>query len=1163
MWNNRNHSFVGKSVFHYCMIAISRGLFCILYFFQPIPLSVFSTPIPIAFQHLFSTDGLSHNSVRAIAQDKNGFIWIGTDEGLNRYDGIEFTVYKNSSDPGSISSNLITDILFDRRGYGWIATDNGLNRWDPKTNRFKRYQFDTDYPGKPGVNFILILTEDSKGQIWIGTVNGLHVYNYDTDTFNSFFHDPNDPATLSFSHINDVFEDHEGVLWIATHSKGMNCLNHDGKTFTRIVPDQNDPTPSIPWTPTCVYQDRLNRYWVGTWDKGLLRFDPDRLAFEPVQEIQNCNVKFIREDRLGNLWIGTVGEGLYQYDATTETFSVHRHDPTVPTSLSSNRIQSFFQDRNDLYWVGVLNGGVHTFRDPKTQIQFYQPSLITKTSLSDKSVMSIFEDRAGTVWIGTREKGLDRYNPETGEYKNFIYATDTNKPHIDTIVVNHVYSINQLDDGRIVVGTLGYGLLLFDPKTEVFTYFFEEENLPYIGYFRTIKDIVRDAQGRYWVCNDDGQVICLDSSLHITRVYGEKDQKFRYPRLTALEFLDERHLWVGAEAEGLHLLDIETGQITFFTHNPNDSTSLSNNTVWDILKDRHNRIWIATNNGLNRYIPETGGFAVVQALTAFPSQAILGIVEDESGALWLSTNRGLIRYRPEDNQAIGYGFHNGIQGYEYASKSCYAGKNGKLYFGGFNGFNIIDTETFKDYPSKAPLVLSEIKVNGEPYVSDGPVWNIESLELPYYQNNLEILFSLLDYAAPSLNKLEYRIGDSQEWQTMNQSQKILFADLSPGIRQFQIHGINADDSISSKSKVLSVSNLPPFWMTWWFRSLLILVFLGIVYSVYLYRVWRIKRENKRLEKEVASRTASLELERDYFRSTIQASPLMIFGITPEGILNFLNPTAETILQMESGNLVGKPWWTIAGNTSDMQTLQSLQETLLEQNVYELELELGFKSGESRTLIWNFIQRKNEKGQLTDVLAFGDDISSRKRMEKQLLRLSNEDGLTQVANRRCFDQQLQKEWQRGLRDRTPITVCMIDIDYFKHYNDTYGHLAGDQCLRKIAAILQRLLNRPADLLARFGGEEFVALLPNTDSQGGSHVAEGIRQRLEESNIPHQSSLISNWITVSIGVATLMPDKDTSVEILLRMADKALYEAKKMGRNQVVKYAETEGTYQTNY
>ena len=1158
----RKHFVAVLSAYFLCFSipAMIRGLFYVLLLICLPQLRTFSDHVPISFQHLFSTGGLSNNTVRAIAQDKNGFVWIATDEGLDRYDGIQYTVYKNSpSDPESISSNLILDLMFDHKGYCWVATDNGLNRLNPLTNHFTRFLFDDAGSGKPGVNFILALCEDAKGRIWIGTVNGLHVYSYETETFVNFFHNPDDPTTLSFNHINDIFEDHEGTIWIATHSKGFNRLNDDGKTFTRIVPEKSDPTPAIPWTPTCIFEDSKNRYWIGTWDKGLLRFHPERLparsAFEPVKEIQNCNVRLIQEDHSGNLWIGTVGEGLYKYDAVTADFSVYRHDPSVESSLSSNRIQSFLLDRNNLFWIGVFNGGVNTFRDPKTQVQHYQPGLIAKTSLSDKSVMSIMEDSSGIVWIGTREKGLDRFDPKTGEYKNYIFATESNKPHIDTVVVNYVYSLHQLDDGRLLVGTMGYGPLIFNPTTETFTNFYNKDNVTQTGYFLAAKDIVQDHQGQYWICSDDGLVICLDSKIQLSRVYGKTGDKFHFNRLTVLAFNDDRHLWVGAEAEGLHLLDIDTGKITYFSHNPANPASLSNNTIWDIIKDRQGRIWIGTNDGLNRYVPETGGFEIVNNLQAFPSRAITGIVEDEFGALWLSTNRGLIRYNPQRNTASWYGLHNGIQGYEFVPKSRYAGKSGRLYFGGHNGFNIIDTKTFKDYPSNAPVVLSDIQVNGAPYISDRQVWDIHSIELPFKQNNLDFLFSLLDYAAPSLNKLEYRIGESQDWKTMNQSQRILFADLSPGVRKLHIRGTNADGSISPKIKEFTISILPPFWMTWWFRGLLAAVFLGIVFAIYAARVWRIKKENKWLEKEVAHRTAALELERDYFHSTIQSSPLMIFGFTPEGILTFLNPTAEIILQSESNKLVGKPWWTITCNSADLQVLKDIHETLREQNIYELELELSFRQGNIRTLVWNFIQRKSERGLLTDVLGFGDDISVRKRMEDQLLRLSNEDGLTQIANRRCFDQQLQKEWFRALRDQLPLSICLIDIDYFKRYNDTYGHLEGDSCLRQVAANLQDQLRRPGDMAARFGGEEFIVLLPNTNSQGAHQVAERIRLQIENLNIPHRDSLISDRVTISIGVATMIPAKDDASESLLTMADKALYQAKEKGRNQVVDFIRT--------
>ncbi|MDX9754841.1 MAG: diguanylate cyclase [bacterium] len=1107
--------------------------------------------IPISFHHLETVDGLSNHSVRTIAQDSKGFVWMGTDEGLNRYDGISFHVYKNSpDDPHSLSSNRTFDLIFDRQGYAWVATDYGLNRWDPQSDQFTHFFFDSIYPDKPGINFILNVFEDSQGLIWIGTVNGLHRYSYETQSFESFFHDPNDTTTLSLSLINDVLEDHEGTIWIATHSKGMNRLKKGETTFTRIMPEQDDPTPSIPWTPTCLFEDKDHQFWVGTWDKGLLRFDPDTLAFTPVPEIINCNVRFIKQDRSGSLWVGTIGNGLYVQTPDRKSFTQYLHDPSVKTSLSSNRIYSFLQDQNDLFWVGTLNGSVNTFRDPQTQIQHYQPGLISKTSLSDKSVMSITEDAQGIVWIGTQEKGLERFDPDTGLYKNYIYATEENKPHLDVVVTNYIYSIQPRSDGQLLLGTLGYGLVLFNPTTETFTFFNQPENLPYFGYFRTAKDITVDSQDRYWLCNDDGHVICVDQSIRIQQVHGTGAEKFSFPRLSALTFQDDRSLWVGTEAEGLNRLDTQTGKITVFTHQPQNPASISNNTIWDIVKDSQGRVWVGTNDGLNQFDPATDSFQRILAIDSFPSQAILSILEDSSGNLWLSTNRGLIRFNPLTNAANWYGLHNGIQGYEFAPKSRFAGSSGNLYFGGMYGFNIIDTNTFRDYPCNAPLVLSQIQVDGAPYQTNRMVWDLDEIVLPFKKNNLEFLFSLLDYTAPDLNILEYRIGETGAWQKMNQTQKILFADLSPGVRQLHIRGTNADGSRSPHEKEFSITILPPFWMTWWFWTLLALAFIGSIVAYFTLRMRRIQQEKKNLEELVAHRTAVLAAERDYFHSTIQASPLMIFGFTPDGILTFLNPTAEIMLQIDSRSLVGQPWWNISSIADERRTLQSIHQTIQTQCIFDLELCLTFLPGTPRTMMWNFIQRISATGVLKDILAFGNDITERKKMEEQLFRLSIEDGLTHIANRRWFDAQFQKAWLQAASTQTPISLCMIDIDFFKRYNDLYGHLKGDDCLRQVAGNLQSQLHRPSDLVARFGGEEFVIMLPNTFPFEGQQIAERFRSHIESLQIPHEDSPIASSVTISVGIATLIPKADIRTDTLLAMADQALYEAKKKGRNQVI-------------
>ncbi|MDP8246321.1 MAG: two-component regulator propeller domain-containing protein [Candidatus Hinthialibacter antarcticus] len=837
---------------------IQRLLSAILCLFLA-PQFVYSN-IPIRCNHITTLDGLSNNSVRAIAQDQNGFIWFGTNEGLNRYDGVNFTIFKyDPYEIDSLSSNLVMYLLVDRQGFLWIATDDGLNRWDPATGKITRFPSSAPSHDRPGANFILTLFEDSLGRIWVGTVNGLRVFSHETNEFKNYYHDPNDPATLSLSHINDVFEDHNHTIWVATHGKGMNRLNDDGETFTRIMPDQDDLTPSIPWTPTCIYEDSKNRYWVGTWDKGLLRFDPVNMSFEPVDEMRTVNVRFVREDQYGNLWVGTLGNGLYYLDALSEQFSVYQSDPIVDSGLSSDKIYSFFQDRNELFFVGTANGGANTFRHPKYQIQHYQPNSISNTSLSDKSITSILEAYDGIVWIGTQDHGLDRFDPSTGEYKNYIYATEENKPHIDTVVVNYIYSIKELGDGRLLIGTLGYGLGVFDPTTEQFNFFYGEESLPYIGYHNSIKDIVIDKQNQIWVCNDNGYVLCLDTTFKIKKIYGDKPNTFSYPRLTALEFQDDQNLLVGAESEGLNLLNIETGEISYFKHDPYNPDSISDNTTWDILSDHQGQIWIGTDAGLNLFHPNSGEFEDITELHKFPSRAVLGIVEDNNGNLWLGTNRGLVRYDPSINKADLYRHHNGIQGYEFTPRSSFVSSNGKLYFGGNYGFNIIDADTFRDYPNRSPILLSNIRIEGEKYPSDPLIWKTDSFELPYSKNDLALRFVLLDYTVSSKNTLEYKMGDSNDWMAINNSQEILFADMSPGKRKLIIRGANADGTLGSYTKELTVTVLPPYWMTWQFRTLAVFAVCILIYLGYKSRVRRIAKHNEELKNEVEEQIARLKI----------------------------------------------------------------------------------------------------------------------------------------------------------------------------------------------------------------------------------------------------------------------------------------------------------------
>lgn len=816
--------------------------------------------LPVTFRSILASDGLSNNTVRDVLQDDYGYIWIGTNEGLNRYDGLTFSVFRNDPvDPQSLSSNLIIDLLMDSNGRLWVGTDDGLNRMEDN-GRFHRYDFSSIHPEHTGTDFILTLMEDSKGRIWIGSVNGLHVYQPETNSFKSYFHDPDDPWSLSRSHINGILEDHEGEIWITTHGKGINRFISENETFERIVADDlNDLDPAIPWTPTCIVQDSQQRIWVGTWDRGLFRFFPQSREFRPVPQTEFFNIRKIFEDRDGNIWVATLGQGILFIEADTDQMFFYKHDSVVDTSLTGNYVHSIMQDKTGLYWVGVEGGGVNTFRFPRYQAQHFQPTSIHETTLQDARVSALLEDRQGQVWIGTQEAGLHRFDPQSGEYRTYIYAREDNRPTDDTVVINYVYSLRLLPNDQLLVGSMGYGLLVFDPRSETFRTFFQEETLPYIGYYQTIKDIEHHPDGNYWVCNDEGRVIELNKELEIVRVFGGDENPFSFKRFTSLEFMDETHLWIGTEAGGLNLLDIESGDIHVYTHDVNDSNTLSNNSIHDLLVDSQGRLWAATRSGLNRYHPQTDSFEQIEAIRGHPSETIMGMLEDSSGSLWLSTKRGLIRYDPEADKARWYGPHNGVQPNEFGLHSCYAGAKGTLYFGGLSGWNRIQIPTFRDYDTDAPLSLNSIRVNGSRYSFDQDLNSLNAIELSYNNNNLALQYALLDYADPEKNRLEYRLTPDEQWQSMNESYEIIFADLSPGERNLQVRGWNADGFLSSETEEFTVLILPPFWLTWWFAMLCSLTAIAFAVILYRHRVRQIANQNYLLQKKVDEQIAQLKI----------------------------------------------------------------------------------------------------------------------------------------------------------------------------------------------------------------------------------------------------------------------------------------------------------------
>ena len=857
----------------------------------------FTPPTSTRFEHFSLEDGLSQSAVLELLQDRAGYLWVGTQDGLNRYDGYGFSVYKNDpDDPNSLSHNSILQLIQDSSGAIWIGTwGGGLNRLDPQTGKITRYMHNPADPtslsndtvaalwedqrgsiwvgtmggglsrldrvssrfthyrhkeGDPrtiGSDFVSTIYEDADGKLWLGTggfgTEGSGVDRFDTirETFTHFRHDPADPATLSSDTIStiypDIFPDGSGKLWVGTGGfslpgHGLNLLDPATGRVTRYIHDEADPSSIANDTILSVYTDRQGRTWVGTWSGGLelMQRDGDKITFvhhrnDPYQasSISADIVWPILEDTSGVLWVGTINGGLNKVNPQTQRFGLFRKHPDDPTSLSFDVIGGFYEDRAGGVWVGTWGGGLNLFERAAGTFTRYMHDANDPDSLGEDTVSAVYEDAEGAIWAGSFA-GLDKLDRATGKFTHYrhIPADPT------SIGADSVYSLLPAPDGKLWVGMLG-GLDLYDPATDKFTHFVHDRYDP--------------------------------NSLPGNEV-------------TALYYDRAGRLWLGTWHDGLAYLDPEAwakGEARFvrFRHDPNDSSTLSDNGVWSIHQDRTGAIWAGTQAGLNRLDLRTGKFTHYLEKDGLPNSSVTCIQEDEGGNLWLSTNNGLVRLNPILMRFRTYDVSHGLQSNEFNSGACMRSRNGEMFYGGVHGFNVFRPSDIRDNPNPPPVVVTGFDVFNRPVPVD--LSGMKPIDLSYQQNFVSFDFAALDYRAPQKNRYAYKLdGFDKDWVEAGDRRYASYTNLPAGSYTFRVRGSNNDGVWNEAGLALPLRVAPPMWQTWWFQVSALLLVVGLAFAGYRWRVHDVRVHNRRLVHTVAQQTADLRREMEQRRQAEEA-----------------------------------------------------------------------------------------------------------------------------------------------------------------------------------------------------------------------------------------------------------------------------------------------------
>ncbi len=836
----------------------------------------------LKFKHLTNAEGLGNNNVLSICVDYKGFLWIGTEDGLDKYDGYGFTIYrKEENNPNSLSQNYCWTIYEDNEKNLWIGSRNGLNLYNREYDNFNSFFIDSAQKLNKTEYFIQSIFEDSHKHLWIGTSRGLFQFDRSKRKFDKYHFDKEKDYHLENERFVTIVEDKEGSVWLGiaeSETSGLIQLKDDKivNIFCHNPADINSVSNN---NIRHLFVDSHDNLWIGTRGGGLNKFIRKNKSFEhyfrkagDMNSLTNDHISSIRETPDKKLWIGTL-DGLNILDPKSNKIVQVINNPYDKNSLLSNIIHSLYIDKQGTVWIGSRFGGVDIFDSRINSFALFNYKPKSENTISNNNITSFTEDKNNNIWIATDGGGFNYFNPSTNKFLN--YTADNSQTGL---INNKTLSLTVDRDNILWVGSWLGGINKFE---------IINDQLKLIDKYPVLNAKFKNSNCIYSIFQSRNNDIWVGCWLNGLFKYNKNKNTFEFVKLEdnatdqpppIVDCINEDHignLWVGTEDKGLFVIENADKKIKHYSSNEFSKNGISSSSIYCILEDKRNLLWFGTEYGLNLFILDKKEFKIFLEKDGLPGNNIYGILEDNHGNLWISTNNGLSKLvvlQTKDSVAIkciNFDISDGLQGLQFNRWAYFKSRNGEMYFGGNNGFNKFfpDSIIINNYLPAVYFtglyLFNKLVLPGNNSPLKKAITETNELELTAKQKVITLKFAAINYINPDKNEYKYKLeGFDKDWNYIGNKHEVTYTNLPHGSYLFKVQASNNNGVWNSRAAILKITIRPPFWNTFWFKALLLLIIISSLVAYYFYKIIRIRVRNELLEKLVKERTREVNIQKE-------------------------------------------------------------------------------------------------------------------------------------------------------------------------------------------------------------------------------------------------------------------------------------------------------------